>query len=61
MRDFIDEERITSLLEGAVDPKPEKIRDILAKSLSKERLEPKAAARWKTRSCWRKCTSWPGK
>ena len=44
MRDFIDEERIASLLEGTVDPDPQKIRDILAKSRSKERLEPEETA-----------------
>ena len=32
MRDFIDEERITTLLEKAVNPEPERVRDILAKS-----------------------------
>ncbi len=44
MRDFINEERITTLLEEAVNPEPERVRDILAKSLSKERLEPEETA-----------------
>jgi 2-iminoacetate synthase len=44
MQDFIDEERITSLLQEATEPDPQKIRDILAKSRSKERLEPEETA-----------------
>ncbi|NLY89521.1 MAG: [FeFe] hydrogenase H-cluster radical SAM maturase HydG, partial [Firmicutes bacterium] len=44
MRDFINEEWINSLLQEAVDPEPQKIRGILAKSRSKERLEPEETA-----------------
>lgn len=40
MQDFIDDQRITSLLQEALNPDPQKIKDILAKSRSKERLEP---------------------
>lgn len=36
---FIDEERINTLLEETKNPEKERVEDIIAKSLSKQRLE----------------------
>ena len=43
-RDFIDENKIESLLDSHSSPEPGKIRDIIAKSLSLNRLDPRETA-----------------
>src|SRR5690554_8214197 len=40
MKDFIQDDKIIATLEEARNPDPREIRDILAKSRSKERLAP---------------------
>ncbi|MBC7217517.1 MAG: [FeFe] hydrogenase H-cluster radical SAM maturase HydG [Candidatus Caldatribacterium sp.] len=43
-RDFINDEEIEELLKKCRNPEPQKVRDIIAKSLSLERLEPEETA-----------------
>jgi 2-iminoacetate synthase len=44
-KDFIDDERIIELLEEAKNPAPSEIREIMAKSRGKNRLEPEETAK----------------
>ena len=39
-RDFIDEDRITRLIRDSRNPAPRRVREILARSLALERLDP---------------------
>lgn len=43
-KDFINDEEIEELLQKNRNPEPQKVRDIIAKSLSLERLEPEETA-----------------
>ncbi|MCX7729943.1 MAG: radical SAM protein, partial [Candidatus Caldatribacterium sp.] len=43
-QDFINDEEIENLLKKCRNPEPQKVRDILAKSLALERLEPEETA-----------------
>ena len=43
-RDFIDDDRIERLLRGNHDPEPQRVRDVLARSLALERLDPAQTA-----------------